>query len=374
MAESLYIHIPFCISKKCSYCDFYSIVYNDNIVSEYFKALLKELEKRKDEITNLKTIYLGGGTPSIIAEEQFARVFELIYNTFTVSSDAEITIEANPAAIKASKLKFLRNSLAVNRISLGVQSFIDSELKSLGRAHTSRDAQIAIEDITRYFTNYSFDLIYGIPSQSLENWQYNLNNALSYKPKHISTYELTIEKNTPLYYLVENKAVDLIDEETIITMYRGVIDRLNLEGYEHYEISNFCLSDYECVHNLNYWKRGEYVGIGAAAHSFIDNARFSNVSDVNKYIEMLNAPAYSSHCAVDETLELSSKDELAENVFLGLRLTKGIKMPKLKTLNAVEILRENGFLLIEGENIKLTPKGILVSNQVIGKILEGLDV
>ncbi|OGW76203.1 MAG: hypothetical protein A3J81_03000, partial [Nitrospirae bacterium RIFOXYB2_FULL_43_5] len=259
MPESLYIHIPFCI-KKCLYCDFLSVTYNEALARAYTDALCKELVLKKDVAGELKTIYIGGGTPTILPDECFRQLFTCLQNNYSLSPSPKITVEANPGTVDESKIKMLL-SLGVNRISIGVQSFNDDELKTLGRIHTSNEALKAIEAIKNSgINNFSIDLIYGIPGQTMKTWEETLSKtaAFTISPAHISSYELTPEKDTPLYGLIESGKIKIPDEELVLEMYGSAIDYLRNKGYEHYEISNFALPRFRCLHNLNYWDRGEY--------------------------------------------------------------------------------------------------------------------
>ena len=283
MPEYLYIHIPFCI-RKCLYCDFLSVDYSDIIAKNYIRALCQELSLRKSEAQMLKTIYIGGGTPSILPEECFDELFACLKDNFAISSEAEITVEANPGTVTEQKAKKLI-SLGVNRLSIGVQSFNDNELKTLGRAHRSEDALKAIEIIKKAgFQNFSIDLMYAIPGQTEDTWTHSLLQSAGIAPEHISAYELTPEEKTPLHGLLESGALNMPDEEIVLKMYDLAIDYLKLNKYEHYEISNFALQGSKCIHNLNYWNRGEYIGAGAGAHSFINSKRSRNIPDKSMVI------------------------------------------------------------------------------------------
>ena len=254
MPEFLYIHIPFCI-KKCLYCDFLSVTYNESLAKAYTDALCKELILKKGDAGELKTVYIGGGTPSILPEECFGQLFKCLKENFKFSDSPEITVEANPGTVDKSKIDAML-SLGVNRLSIGVQSFNDDELKTLGRIHTSEEALRAIEAVKNSgIKNFSIDLIYGIPGQTLDSWKHTLSKALEFSPTHISSYELTSEKNTPLYGLIEKDMIKMPDEELILEMYNYAIDNLASKGYEHYEISNFALHGFRCLHNLNYWRQ-----------------------------------------------------------------------------------------------------------------------
>ncbi len=364
MAEFLYVHIPFCICK-CKYCDFYSIVYDDQLADQYVSALMKELTIKKEEIDILRGIYIGGGTPGILKTNTIAGLIDFIYSHFTLHNNIEITIESNPGAIDHYKSRSLK-SAGINRFSLGVQSFIERELLLLGRAHDSAQAQKAIESVGNEFDNFSIDLMYAIPGQEIEDWTFNLASAVDFSPPHISAYELTIEQDTPFESLLRKGDIKPMEDEVLSDIYYNTIERLGRAGFRHYEISNYACPGYECTHNLNYWRRGEYAGVGASAHSHIKGRRYSNVKDLKKYIYLTEN---SLSATVEETL-LSERDIFSEQIFLGLRTSEGVSMDSIDSKSkTIETCREMGFIETGGNRIKLTDKGMLLSNQVISSLL-----
>lgn len=366
----LYIHIPFCI-KKCIYCDFLSVTYNESYAKEYVDALCKELSLKKDSAGALKTIYIGGGTPSVLPEECFKQLFRSIRNNFEFSSGIEITVEANPGTINESKINTLL-SVGINRMSIGVQSFNDNELKTLGRIHSSGEAVKSIEMIKKAgINNFSIDLMYGIPGQTMDSWKDSLSRAVGFSPKHISSYELTPEKGTPLYGMIDSKKIKIPDEELVLDMYNFAIDYLASGGYKHYEISNFALHGFRCIHNMNYWNRGEYTGAGAGAHSFINGVRSKNTGDIKKYIETINNEIIPEI----ESMRLTRADDIKEFIFLGLRKTEGISILKAKKLglnmsDACKELIDEGYLELREGYLRLTRKGIVISNTIIVRMFE----
>jgi oxygen-independent coproporphyrinogen-3 oxidase len=410
MPEFLYIHIPFCI-QKCLYCDFFSVLYNESLVKDYTDALCKELSLKKDLASALKTIYIGGGTPSLLPEDCFQQLFVCLKDNYHLSSFVEITVEANPGMINESKIITMLAS-GVNRLSIGIQSFNDGELKTLGRIHDSADAVKSIELIKKSgMINYSIDLMYGIPGQTMDSWKESLSKAAGFSPAHISTYELTVEEGTPLFEMIKsgnppsppfNKGgqdlssqgmpykspplekggkggfsdkLKMPNEELILEMYNYAIDYFKEYGFEHYEISNFAQPGFRCMHNLNYWDRGVYIGAGAGAHSFINNIRSKNTTDINNYIENLNK------CIIPEieSLRLKPEEGMKEFIFLGLRKTEGISISKaeelgLNLLYASGELIDGGCLEIEKDYLRLTKKGVVVSNTVIVKLFEKLGL
>lgn len=373
MINSLYIHIPFCV-RKCIYCDFLSIRHDNDVAGDYVTALINELDIRKEAAGEIKTIYIGGGTPTTLTTQELIRLIQALRSSFRILSEAEITIEANPGTIDREKIRALADA-GVNRLSLGIQSFIDRELQLLGRIHNSDDAVKAI-DIVRSsgISNLSIDLIYGIPGQSFNDWEDNLSRATAISPEHISAYELTQEKNTPLDELISQGTLEKPDEETIINMYFNTIDRFKKAGYLHYEISNYSKPGFECRHNLNYWNRGEYIGIGAGAHSFIGDRRIKNTYSIEQYIKSLN----NNVLAIEEDIEISCEDALKEFIFLGLRKTEGLNVREfieglcLDLEPAAQELIENELLESSGGRLRLTRKGIIVSNMVITELMAKL--
>lgn len=370
----LYIHIPFCL-RKCLYCDFFSIPFDKSLSEEYIDAIMIEIDNRKEGLGRLKTIYIGGGTPTVLSLNGLDRLFKKLRD-IPWSDDIEITIEANPGTINSEMVKIL-NSLGVNRFSLGIQSFIDRELEILGRIHNSLDGIKAIELIRNEGAkNLSIDLIYGIPGQSVKDWQYNLTRAIEYSPEHISTYELTPEKETPLYDLITEGGLRKPDEDTIIDMYYHSIERLNRAGYIHYEISNFAKDGFQCRHNINYWDRGEYIGLGAGAHSFEDEIRRVNIRDVRRYIDIVKKglSPYEEETVIRET------EALKEYIFLGLRKRKGINVRAIKERFKIDIITassdliSNGLLEVKGDYLRLTNRGLTLSNSIIVRLFETLGL
>jgi oxygen-independent coproporphyrinogen-3 oxidase len=370
--DFLYIHIPFCI-KKCLYCDFFSVPYNEQSATEYIDAVCRELSLKKDSAAPLKTIYIGGGTPSLLHTGSFEKLFNHLHDSFTLSPSAEITVEANPQTINDSKINALL-SLGVNRLSVGIQSFNNAELRTLGRIHTSDDALRTIEGIREAgFNNYSIDLMYGIPGQTMDSWEASLSQAVSLSPTHISSYELTPEKNTPLYRLIQSKKIKMPHENLVIDMYNHLIDFLSSQGYEHYEISNFALPGYKCIHNLNYWGQGNFIGAGAGASSFINAVRSKNTEDISRYKENLVAGLLPD----GESTVIGPRESLEEFIFLGLRKTEGIPIAAAENLGLPLIaickdLVDEGYLEIKGGYLRFSRTGIVLSNTIIVKLFDRL--
>jgi oxygen-independent coproporphyrinogen-3 oxidase len=375
MIHSLYIHIPFCL-KKCIYCDFLSVPYDEKLIPGYMTALLNELDLRKELAGELRTVYIGGGTPTTVPTPALGGLLRKIRETFTIAADAEITIEGNPGTIDKEKILALAGS-GVNRFSMGIQSFDDEKLKLLGRIHTLEDVLRAVAAMHRADVgNLSVDLIYGIPGQTAEDWARNVKMARELSPEHISAYELTPEGGTPLCDLLQDGTLAKPGEETIVEMYYDVIEILSAAGYRHYEISNFARPGFECRHNLNYWDRGQYLGLGAGAHSFIGDKRLRNTGDIGKYTGTL----LSGELAVEEITEISCEEAIREFVFLGLRKTEGLSIREFSEDLGIDIVKasqdliEGGLLIAERDHIRLTLKGLVVSNAVITELFERLEL
>ncbi|MGC2062080.1 MAG: radical SAM family heme chaperone HemW [Thermodesulfovibrionales bacterium] len=374
MVQALYIHLPFCV-RKCLYCDFLSVPFSKDSARRYVDAVCTELSLKEDLTRSLTTLYIGGGTPTLLGIDLLSGLFRCLIDTCGIMHNAEITVEANPGTVSRELLGDLR-SLGVNRLSVGVQSFQDSELKTLGRIHDASEARLAISGAKAHgFHNISLDLMYGIPGQTMESWKDTLLRAVHLEPSHISAYELTPEMNTPLFSRLSTGELNLPHEDLVLDMYGFALDFLGAHGYRHYEISNFAYPGNECRHNLNYWDRGEYVGIGAGAHSFVDGHRSFNSSDIEQYSIELNARRIPK---IDEQV-ITSGEATKEYIFLGLRKTEGIQITNpvfsaLPLLKAAGSLVEQGYLKTRGDYLSLTRQGIIVSNMVIIKLLDGLGL
>lgn len=376
MDASLYIHIPFCL-RKCIYCDFVSVPYEKDLAVRYVEAVGREISRFSGGSgQSLKSLYIGGGTPTILPETAFEGIFGPVREKFALCRDAEITVEANPGTLDASKVKTLKR-LGTNRLSIGVQSMSERELAVLGRAHTPEDAVFAFRAAKEGgIENVSVDLIYGIPGQDAESWLCTLHKALSLKPAHISAYELAPEEGTPLRRLIAEGRLSLPDEDTVIGMLEKASSLFRASGYVRYEISNYALPGFECRHNLNYWLRGRYFGAGASASSFTEGVRRKNTKDVESYIRLI----LEGSSPVCEKTPLGKEDCVKETVFLGLRTKTGLS-PKafndafgLDIKGASEGLVADGLMELDGEALRLTEKGILFSNRVFIRIFENLGL
>lgn len=382
--KNLYIHIPFCMAK-CRYCDFFSIPYSGEIAGRYLSALDRELHSCRNSLDTLDTIYIGGGTPSVLEGNEIHRLTEIVAKQVTMARDCEYTIEANPATLTGEKVGVLKDS-GVNRVSIGVQSFDDRLLSLLGRAHNSREAEEAIRIVSDHFENFSIDLIYGIPGLDEKGWIKTLGRVLEFSPPHISAYELTPEKNTSLYDDLRSGRVQEVLEDVVVQMYDICSMTLKQRGYEHYEISNFARPGMGSRHNMNYWQRGRYLGIGPAAHSFGGNKRRSNVADVNRYCELLENGA----SPIEREHLVEGDEMIREKIFLGLRTKEGVDIGKIieedltsagetsvsmnKLAQALIPYNALGHVVVEEGIVRLTEKGFILSNPIIVVILESLGL
>lgn len=356
----LYIHIPFCI-KKCRYCDFISFSDKDSFFDEYINALLLEAGKYKG--LSFDTIFIGGGTPTVLSVTQLERLLSGIRNLLNVHDDAEFSIEANPKTLTEEKLIALSKN-GINRISIGVQSFKDSELSFLGRIHTSFDAIKTIELSRKYFDNFNLDLMFALPKQTKKDVLFSLKTAVSLRPAHISCYSLILEEGTPLFDEYKNGNLILQDEDTDRNNFDEICKYLKENGYNRYEISNFSRKGFKCKHNLKYWNCNEYIGLGVSAHSYYMGQRFYNTSDFKTYLD-----GNFNH----EFITLSKKDKMSEFMIMGLRKTDGIEISEFeKRFNKnpldiynIEKFQKLGLIINDGKNIFLSGRGLDVSNSIL---------
>lgn len=367
---ALYVHIPFCI-KRCSYCDFNSSVYQDDIASRYVAAIIKQLRRVKGY--PYQTVYIGGGTPTAVKEEQLYWLLDAICSLLDMKQVREYTVEVNPGTINARKVALLRQA-GVNRISLGIQSFNKKGLQLLGRIHSREDALDAFSILrSAGFDNLSIDLIFGWPGQNLKEWEEDLAEAVALNPEHISAYCLTIERGTSLSRQIRRDSVPRPDEMVQLDMMKKTISFLTSpeNSYEHYEISNFARKGCHCLHNINYWKNLPYVGIGAGAVSYLDGRRTSNVKDVLGYIRRVESGR--SPRAFSERLD--PRRRAAETLVMALRMTSGIGEEdfarqtgfSLRELYGKIIEKECrlGLMSMRRGRLRLTRRGLFVANSVM---------
>lgn len=371
----IYIHIPFC-KKKCIYCDFYSIAAKADVVDNYIDALCKEIAMRKAELCGetVKTVYVGGGTPSLLGHGRLLRIADALHREFDMCGVEEFTIEVNPDDVSDEEVAAFR-SMGINRVSMGVQSFIDKELKFLNRRHTADGAIEAYNTILRNgIDNVSIDLIYGIPGQTLQSWRQSVDTAMQLRPRHISCYNLSYEDGTRLCRMLENGSIAVIDDDVCVKMYEIVSDRLADCGYEHYEISNYALPGFRSRHNSNYWNKTPYIGFGASAHSYLSGRRSYNPGNIKLYVAAIN-----DGVTVSEIEEESIAEQYDEEVMLRLRTKDGIDAGRLRStygeeyyayfLNAVRGFVDSGLVERHGDVYRLSRKGVMLSDMVIRELM-----
>ena len=367
----LYIHIPFCV-KKCDYCDFLSGPADAGRQRDYVEALKKEIKNCGDFAAyQVSSVFIGGGTPSILPGEMISDIMETVREKFDIYSDAEISIEANPGTVDWKKMEIYRKS-GINRISFGCQSADNRELKMLGRIHTWEDFQESYQ-IARDagFANINVDLMSGLPGQTLASWETTLRKIANLQPEHISAYSLIIEEGTPF----AEKNLNLPDEDEERTMYENTHEILESLGYHQYEISNYARNGRECRHNLGYWKRTEYLGLGLGSSSLVNETRFSNTSDMERYLKNCGNPEFIR----EQQEKLSVEDQMAEYMILGLRMMKGVSVTKFKEKFGCELYEIYGEIIgkyikmelleKEGDYLHFTRRGISVSNPVLADFL-----
>jgi oxygen-independent coproporphyrinogen-3 oxidase len=385
---SLYFHIPFCLSK-CYYCDFNSYAGLSWLIPQYVDALEKEMQLYDKAIWQfeVKTVYFGGGTPSLLLRESISRILKMCSKNFHTSPNLEVTLEANPGTVEQSFLTQLRES-GVNRLSLGVQSFSDNELRLLGRIHSANEAREAFFMARQAgFENINMDLLYALPRQAVSDWQNSLVEAIKLNPDHFSLYPLTLEPRTPLANAVASGLLPRPDADLAADMYLLALDKLAKEGYSHYEISNWALPGKLCQHNITYWKNEPYLGFGAGAHSHLDGYRWVNVSSPVEYVKHLASlktklfqRPYSNSLWVDNIENIDGDLEIAEAVILGLRLEEGVNLTDFAHRFGVELysiyqqqqineLVELGLIAKNQHSMRLTTKGKLLGNEVFSRFL-----
>jgi oxygen-independent coproporphyrinogen-3 oxidase len=369
----IYIHVPFCRSR-CSYCDFATGAFEAALAETYVGALAREVESfRLDDVhIEVDTVYFGGGTPSLLTPAQVSRVLGAVRSRFEVDARAEVTLEMNPGTVTPEHLCALRE-VGVNRASFGAQTFDDRELKRLGRTHTADDTRRTFKDLRAAgFDNISFDLIAGLPRQALRAWERNLEEALALRPEHLSLYLLEVHEGTPLAEQIRQGRYNPPDPDLAAEMYRLLVERARAAGYEQYEISNFSLAGRESRHNTKYWTGAPFYGFGCSAHSFDGRrTRWSNERDARAYVKLIEEKG----AAVVAREELDERGAGAEALFLGLRLlSKGVDLAEhrarfrrdVRADYAADLARfdEAGLIEIDGDVLRLTPAGALLSNEV----------
>lgn len=369
--SGIYIHIPFC-SRRCNYCDFYLIT-NINVIDKFLTNLKKEISISSELYKNetFSTVFFGGGTPSLLSHFQLDDILNHIHKNFKLKSNGEISIEANPEDFIDKDLNDYK-SAGINRISFGVQSFINSELKFLTRQHTAEEAVSVIQKASECFDNINIDIIYSLPSQTIKDIDYSLSKASELEVPHLSAYTLTYEERTVLYKSYINKLILKNPESTEGEFYSFVSEKLLSEGYIHYEVSNFAKEGYQCRHNLKYWEYGNYIGFGPSAHSMMSGIRWNNYRDIVKYntlIEKGNLP-------FEEKYDLTKYQMKLEYIMLALR-SKGIIFDKYEKFFGIDfhtefsdsiskLLKEN-YALTDNEKFYLTEKGYAIADGILAK-------
>lgn len=423
--KGIYIHIPFC-EQKCYYCDFNSFPSDDYTKKNYMEHLLREIElnkqmlfhfdgtvqgdndcdnsqkdlkgyeglkcnldrnpnlteiftteKKETKNEKIESIFIGGGTPSIIDEGYIIELMEKLREVFgySYSKDIEITIESNPGTLTYEKLLAYKKA-GINRLSIGLQSCVDDELLSLGRIHNYDDFERNYFLARKAgFDNINIDLMFAIPGQTLDSLNYSLDKVISLNPEHISAYSLIVEEETPFGRMYENGELKEVDEQTYVKMYRNVVKKLELNGYEQYEISNYAKNQRMCRHNLMYWMGGDYLAIGLGSSGFINDIRYSNAQSLDKYFSMID----EGKLPIDYRENLSKEDIINEKIILSLRTNMGLDAKELKDVtefdilldrkNELENLSSNGCIEINGENIRLTQKGREISNSIYVELM-----
>lgn len=370
----IYIHIPFC-KQRCNYCAFYSTTLY-NIKEEYVNALCKELLMRKDYVAGdvISTFYFGGGTPSTLTIEQLERVCSTIYSTYPIAENPEITIECNPDDLTPEYLERLKE-LPFNRISMGVQSFNNIQLKRLGRRHTAEGAHLAVANARAAgYNNISIDLMFALPDSTLLEWQHDLESAIALKPDHLSAYNLMYEEGTPLYRALQRGDFNELGEDENVKQFGMLIEAMKGAGYRHYEISNFALPGKESRHNSSYWNDTPYIGCGAAAHSYNGTSREWNIADIKAYIEGINGEKRNF-----EIEHLTEEERYNDTILTRLRTADGIPLTWMKDkfndklnaymLRAAEKEIALGNLKETNGHLSLTEKGVFISDAVIRELI-----
>ena len=366
----LYIHIPFCI-RKCNYCDFLSFPETESGIAQYCHALKEEIKRTGDQAEDIgvRSVFIGGGTPSILEAEQITEIMTCIRNNFSIEKNAEITIESNPGTLNAEKLNCY-HELGINRLSIGLQSTDDDCLRRLGRIHTFQEFEKNYEQARKSgFQNINIDLMSGLPGQSLRGYEDTLNRVTELKPEHISSYSLIIEEGTP-FYKSDSVLQQLPDEDTERKMYERTKEILEQQGYERYEISNYARQGRECIHNLGYWEQVPYLGMGLGASSFYNGARFSNERNFRKYLSTPYLPFEHR----EDYVQVSREEQMEDTMIFGLRKMKGISVSEFEREfgtpiwemygSVIERYSNLGLLIQEGDVLRLTDAGIDVSNRI----------
>lgn len=376
MKKSLYIHIPFC-KAKCHYCDFVSFARCESQYESYVNALCQELEQRSTELQqdSIRTIFIGGGTPTVLSEHQIAKIMDTLVKNYNILEDCEISMESNPGTLTQEKIDYIGRS-PINRISMGLQSTHDQLLKRLGRIHSYEVFNKNYEDLRKAgISNINVDLMFGLPDQNLAQFKESLQVVASLSPEHISAYGLIVEEGTPFYKAYEQDRLPLPQEEVERNMYHLCNQFLGEQGYKHYEISNYAKPSRECRHNMVYWQLEDYVGFGVSAHSYHQGYRYENTSSLDDYLKQADQGEFISY----NKMQVDSKSLMEEFMFLGLRLLKGVERESFQHRfgrsieevyqGKIEKLCGQDLLMLEKGRYHLTKRGLDLSNQVLSDFL-----
>ena len=370
----VYIHIPFC-ARKCAYCDFYSLQGSSSLIPDYHKALLRHIAESSQQLRGyyIDTVYFGGGTPSYYGAGRLIELFDALKSTGSVLVDCEVTAEVNPDSVTKSDLTKMRRA-GFNRLSVGVQSANDTMLKNLGRLHNFAQAEEAVVNARLAgFKHVSIDLMFGLPSQTRDDWADTLTRAAALKPDHVSCYGLKLAEGTELYVFKDSPF--LPDDDTQADMYLYAVEALSRYGYRQYEISNFAKRGFESRHNMKYWRGEEYISFGAAAHSYVGGLRYNYIADAAEYARRI----MRGDPVIDQTEEITRFEQASEYLMLGLRTVSGISEEEYKALypssfelieKRLELYAQHGFAVKTDGRWSFTPQGFLVSNTLIGDILD----
>lgn len=370
--NSLYIHIPFC-DHICIYCDFYKMIAKEQTMEKYFNYLLKELDMKKDYLKELKTIYIGGGTPSCVPIPFLRRLFLKLSELINLNSLTEFTVECNPKDVKKELVDFFKE-FNVNRISLGAQSLNDDKLKALNRNHLCNDIYNAINLLkNNSITNISCDLIYGLQNDTYELLEEDILKLINLNVKHISCYTLIIEEKTILDRMIKHCNYKPLDDDIEADLYEKITNLLQSKGYKRYEISNYALEGFESVHNITYWMNENYIGVGAGASYFIDNIQYKNITNLNKYYDGID----NNNLSYSEKNILSKNDLIYDEIMLKLRMSKGINLNDFYNKFNISLLDickldkhlQNENLILENNNLFVNPQKMYIVNYILTDIL-----
>jgi len=364
----IYIHIPFC-KQACHYCNFHfstSLRYKNELIT----ALLKEMKLQRHYFLNetVETVYIGGGTPSLCSADEIYRILENVFSNYNVASDAEITLEANPDDITKEKSGEWKKA-GINRLSIGIQSFHNDELRWMNRAHTAEQAIDSLILATTDFNNISIDLIYGLPVSNNEKWKRNVERAITFGIPHLSCYALTVEQKTPLHKLIQLKKAEDVNADCQSEQFLLLMKWLADAGYEHYEISNFAMPGFRSRHNSSYWQQKKYLGFGPSAHSFDGNARWWNIANNNTYIQSIN-----NGISAFEKEVLTPVQKMNEYIMTSLRTMEGLDLAALNATSSLELRAaskkyiESGLIKMEGNFVKLTNEGKLLADGIAANL------